>query len=113
MAHVVIIGAGIGGMPAAYEMKDELKKLGGEHEVTVVSNVDYFHFTPSNPWVAIGWRDKEQISFQCSPYLNKKGINFLSCGVDEILADESRLRLGNGQNLDYDYLIVARPAFGF
>jgi len=107
MAHVAIIGAGIGGMPAAYEMKDELKKLGGEHEVTVISNVDYFHFTPSNPWVAIGWRDKQQISFECSPYLNKKGINFLSCGVDEILEDENKLRLGNGKFLEYDYLIIA------
>jgi len=107
MAHVVIIGAGIGGMPAAYEMKDALKKIGGTHEVTVVSNYDYFHFTPSNPWVAVGWRDKEDISFQCSPYLNKKGINFLSCGVDEILAKESKVRLGNGEFLAYDYLIVA------
>ncbi len=107
MAHVVIMGAGIGGMPAAYEMQDALKKLGGTHEVTVVSNVDYFHFTPSNPWVAVGWRDKEQISFECSKYLNKKGINFLSVGVDEILADESKLRLGNGQVLEYDHLIVA------
>jgi len=107
MAHVAIIGAGIGGMPAAYEMKEALKKLGGEHEVTVVSNFDYFHFTPSNPWVAIGWRDKEQISFECSPYLNKKGINFLSCGVDEILSDENKLRLGDGKYLEYDYLIIA------
>ncbi|MDX8413047.1 MAG: FAD/NAD(P)-binding oxidoreductase [Mariprofundales bacterium] len=107
MAHIAIIGAGIGGMPAAYEMKEELRKLGGEHEVTVISNVDYFHFTPSNPWVAIGWRDKAQISFECAPYLNKKDINFLSCGVDEILADENKLRLGNGKFLDYDYLIIA------
>ncbi|RMG92116.1 MAG: NAD(P)/FAD-dependent oxidoreductase [Zetaproteobacteria bacterium] len=107
MAHVVIMGAGIGGMPAAYEMKDALKKLGGEHQVTVVSNTDYFHFTPSNPWVAVGWRDREDISFSCAPYLNKKGINFVASGVDEILADENRLRLGNGQFLDYDYLIVA------
>ena len=55
MAHVAIIGAGIGGMPAAYEMKDALKKLGGEHEVTVISNVDYFHFTPSiHGWLSAG-----------------------------------------------------------
>ncbi|MDX8389702.1 MAG: FAD/NAD(P)-binding oxidoreductase [Mariprofundaceae bacterium] len=67
MAHVVIMGAGIGGLPAAYEMKEALKKLDKEHEVTVVSNVDYFHFTPSNPWVAVGWRTKEDISPSLSP----------------------------------------------
>ena len=107
MAHVVIMGAGIGGLPAAYEMKEALKKLGGEHEVTVVSNVDYFHFVPSNPWVAVGWRSREDISFQVGPYLNKKGINFVASGVKQIHAKDNRLSLHNGQKLDYDYLIIA------
>ena len=107
MAHVVIMGAGIGGLPAAYEMKAALKKLGGEHEVTVVSNVDYFHFVPSNPWVAVGWRTREDISFQVGPYLNKKGINFVASGVKQIHAKDNRLTLHNGQDLDYDYLFIA------
>ena len=109
MAHVVVMGAGLGGMPAAYEMKEALRKLKGfgDHEVTVVSNVDYFHFVPSNPWVAIGWREKEDICFKVAPYLNKKGINFVPSGVREIHADRSQLTLRNGHNLDYDYLIIA------
>ena len=107
MAHVVVMGAGIGGMPAAYEMKDALKKLGGEHEVTVVSNVDYFHFTPSNPWVAVGWRKREEITFPCEPYLKKKKINFIPSGVEKVLPEENKLELANGETLNYDYLIVA------
>jgi len=107
MAHVVIMGAGIGGMPAAYEMKAALKKLGKEHEVTVVSNVDYFHFVPSNPWVGVGWRNKKDISFKVGPYLNKKGINFVASGVKQIHAKDNRLSLHNGQDLDYDYLLIA------
>jgi sulfide:quinone oxidoreductase len=27
----------------------------------VVSAVDYFQFVPSNPWVAVGWRKREEI----------------------------------------------------
>ena len=107
MAHVVIMGAGIGGLPAAYEMKEELKKLGGDHQVTVVSNNDYFHFVPSNPWVAVGWRTRDEISIPLSPVLEKKGINFISAGAREIHPKENRLVLGNGKNLDYDYLIIA------
>ena len=53
MAHIVIMGAGLGGMPAAYEMR---AKLPTAHRITVVSAVDYFQFVPSNPWVAVGWR---------------------------------------------------------
>ncbi len=107
MVHVVIMGAGIGGMPAAYEMKDALKKLGGDHKVTVVSNVDYFHFTPSNPWVAIGWRKREDITFKCEPYLKKKGIDFIASGVEKVIPEENRLELANGKTIQYDYLMIA------
>ena len=51
MAHIVILGAGIGGMPAAYEMRE---RLGTEHKISVVSAVDYFQFTPSNVAVSVG-----------------------------------------------------------
>ena len=37
MAHIIIMGAGIGGMPAAYELR---AKLASEHRITVVSAVD-------------------------------------------------------------------------
>ena len=61
MAHIVVLGAGIGGMPAAYELR---AKLGRAHRVTVVNAVDYFQFVPSNPWLAVGWRDREAITFR-------------------------------------------------
>jgi sulfide:quinone oxidoreductase len=51
MAHIVIIGAGLGGMPAAYEIRE---LLSDEHRITVVNATDTFQFTPSNPWVAVG-----------------------------------------------------------
>lgn len=50
MAHIVILGAGIGGMPMAFEMRENAR---AEDRVTVISNVPNFHFVPSNPWVAV------------------------------------------------------------
>ena len=58
MAHIVIMGAGLGGLPAAYELRSALPE---EHRVTVVSAVDYFQFVPSNPWIAVGWRKRDDI----------------------------------------------------
>ena len=55
MAHIVVLGAGTGGMPAAYELREELASA---HRITVVNAVDYFQFVPSNPWVAVGWRER-------------------------------------------------------
>jgi len=61
MAHIVVLGAGIGGMPAAYEAREALGKA---HKVTVINAVDYFQFVPSNPWVAVGWRSRDEVNFR-------------------------------------------------
>jgi len=55
MAHIVVLGAGLGGMPMAYEMRELARK---EDRVTVISNAPRFHFVPSNPWVAVNWRKR-------------------------------------------------------
>jgi len=104
MAHVIVIGASTGGLPAAYEARDA---LGKEHDVTVVSNTPVFHFVPSNPWIAVGWRQRKDTAFDIEPYLSKKGIAFSSAGVTEIKAEQNQLLLGDGTTLDYDFLIVA------
>jgi len=102
MANIIIMGAGIGGMPAAYEMREMLPK---EHTVTVVSAVDYFQFVPSNPWVAVG-----EIVLKVGPLLERKGIKFIAKPVTTIDAAGSRLTLSGGtpdeQILPYDYLVI-------
>lgn len=104
MAHIAILGAGTGGMPAAYEMK---ALVGDNHEVTVINENPYFQFTPSNPWVAVGWRDRKSITFDIRTYLEKKKINFISKRVDAIDANGNTLTLDDGETVNYDYLIIA------
>ena len=103
MAHIVIMGAGLGGMPAAYEMR---AKLPAAHRITVVSANDYFQFTPSNPWIAVGWRDRGDITLPIAPLLERKGISFVARAVTAIDASASRLVLAGGDTLDYDYLVI-------
>lgn len=104
MAHIVVIGASTGGLPAAYEARAQ---LGNEHHITVVSNTPIFHFVPSNPWIAVGWRTRRDTAFELAPYLHAKDIAFSPDGVTEIQAENKVLVLGNGSRLDYDYLIIA------
>jgi len=104
MAKVVIIGASTGGLPAAYEIK---AILGKAHEVTVVSNTEIFHFVPSNPWVAVGWRNREDISFELKPYLEKKGIKFNSEGAKTIDPEKKEVITSSGTVIPYDYLVIA------
>ncbi|MCK5718252.1 MAG: NAD(P)/FAD-dependent oxidoreductase [Thiomargarita sp.] len=103
MAHVVILGAGTGGMPAAYEMKAE---LGKSHEVTLINASPDFHFTPSNPWIGVGWRKRADISFPIAPALQRKKINFIAQKVTKIDPKANRIVLENNDTLDYDYLII-------
>ncbi|MEQ1682714.1 MAG: FAD-dependent oxidoreductase [Burkholderiaceae bacterium] len=103
MSHIVILGAGTGGMPAAYELRE---KLGREHRITVVNAVDYFQFVPSNPWLAVGWREREAITFPIRPHLEKKGIEFVAQPVTRIDAPDNSIELQNGSTLSYDYLVI-------
>ena len=104
MAHVVIMGAGIGGLPAAFEMREALRK---EDSITVVSNSPTFHFVPSNPWVAVNWRKREDIELDLATILNRKNIQFSAAGVTRVHPDANQLELGDGSKMDYDYLVIA------
>lgn len=104
MAHIVVMGAGLGGMPAAYDLK---KTLGKGHEVTLINANEHFQFTPSNPWVVVGWREPEEILVEIRPHVEKRGINFICQAVQKINADHNNLELADGSVIDYDYLVIA------
>lgn len=103
MAHIAIIGAGIGGLPAAYDLRNA---LGREHSITVINATDYFQFVPSNPWIAVGWRQPDQITVPLQKPLARRGIDFIAQSVKRVHAAQNRVELGNGSNLDYDYLVI-------
>lgn len=111
MATIVIVGAGVGGLPMAYDIK---KHLGSQHTVKVVSALDEFQFTPSNPWIGVGWRKRDDITFKLAEPFKRKGIEFIHGTVTEIKPDENRLLLADGGVVDYDFVILATgPALAF
>lgn len=104
MAHIVIMGAGIGGMAMAYEMRAMART---EDRVTVVSNSVTFHFVPSNPWLAVGWRKRNEIELEIEPLLSKRDIDFVPSGVKRVHPEESSLELDDGSRFSYDILVIA------
>jgi sulfide:quinone oxidoreductase len=103
MARIVILGAGIGGMPCAYEMREA---LGSEHKITVINATDSFQFVPSNPWLGVGWRSASDITFPIRPSLEKKGIAFIADAATQIDPQQNRITLKGGDTVDYDYLVI-------
>ena len=64
MAHIVVLGAGLGGSIMAYELKEQLR---AQDTVTVITRDPKYHFVPSNPWIAVGWRERKDISVDLAP----------------------------------------------
>lgn len=103
MATIIVVGAGLGGMSAAYELKAE---LGENHDVVLVNNKPDFEFTPSNPWIAVTWRERKDISIPIEPYVSKKGIRFIGSGLEKLDPITKQLHLQDDQTLQYDFLVL-------
>lgn len=104
MAHVVVLGAGLGGTIMAYELRDA---LGSEHQISVINKGPEYSFVPSNPWVAVGWRERDAVTVDLAPVFAKRKIAFHPQGAKRLHATEKRVELNDGQSISYDYLAIA------
>jgi sulfide:quinone oxidoreductase len=104
MSHIVVLGGGIGGLSCAYELKKTVRK---QDRITLVSKKPFFQFTPSNPWVAVKWRAKDDITIGLGPVLSRHGVAFSAAGAKRVHPAENRIELGDGSSIAYDYLVVA------
>ena len=111
MAHIVIAGAGLGGIPMALEMKARARDV---DRVTLIGNDPVYNFVPSNPWVGVGWKKPADIQVPIEPICKKRNILFNTSGVRNIIPGRSLLELGDESQISYDYLILAvGPAMNF
>ena len=104
MSHIVVLGAGLGGSIMAYELREVLRP--GD-KITVVTKDPKYHFVPSNPWVAVNWREPEDIEIDLAPIFAKKGIDFKVAAASKLVPEQSTLELADGSSLTYDYLVIA------
>ena len=104
MSHIVVLGAGLGGTIMAYEMREKLRP--GD-SISVVNLGTSYTFVPSNPWVAVGWRDREDITVDLAKVFARRGIALRPEGARKVHPKENRVELNDGSFVDYDYLIIA------
>ena len=71
--RVVILGGSFGGLTVAHHLRRALPRE--QIDITVVSKDDRFYFIPSLPWVTMGHKTLDQISFGMQSSVQGNGIN--------------------------------------
>lgn len=115
MAHIVVIGAGIGGLPTAYELRHLLPR---QHRITLITNTPKFTFIPSLPWVALDLTSLAQIQLDIDNLLTGRGIEWVMGSVTEIDPQKQELTVGETAiakrggktQIAYDYVVIATGA---
>jgi sulfide:quinone oxidoreductase len=106
MARIVVIGAGIGGLPTSYELR---RILPPEHQITLISNTPKFTFIPSLPWVGLGLKPLEHIQLDVEKLVKNRGIEWVLGGVSQILPELKQVTAGD-RVISYDYAVIATGA---
>ncbi len=104
MAHIVVLGAGLGGTIMAFSLREELGKT---HQISVVNKGSTYSFVPSNPWVAVGWRERDAVEVDLKPVFKRQNITLYPQGAERLHPKERRIELTDGSSVNYDYLVIA------
>ena len=104
MADLVVLGAGLSGTLMAYELLPQLRE--GDR-LTLIGQEPRYHFVPSNPWVAIGWRKREEIEVDLEDVMRRKNVRYLTQGAKRVHPAQNRIDLDDGTSVSYDYLVIA------
>jgi len=102
---IIILGAGVGGLVAANQLRQLLPR---EHRIVLVEKNSVHAFAPSFLWLMTGDRKPEQITREVRQLVRP--------GIEIIHEEARRLDLTNGRiettekSLTYDYLIVTLGA---
>ncbi len=103
MARVVVIGAGLGGLPAAYELRHHLGKA---HQVTLVSEFPQFTFVPGLVHVALGHINLDRVQLDLQMLADYHDLEWIQGKVIK-LDPRNRQIFTNDRLLEYDYVVIA------
>ncbi len=102
--RIIIIGGSFGGLTTAFELRRLLPR--GNHEIVLFSKERRFIFIPALPWVTMGQKTVDDISFDLAKPLRSKGIEFVAAAVTKIDPVTKCVLAGNERHA-YDYLVIA------
>lgn len=105
---ILILGGGFGGITALQKIEKKFQKE--QVEITVVSDENFFLFTPMLPQVASGLLHPSNITIPVRYFCKK--AKFLHASIDSIDLDQQLVTIQRSfdnkvRTIEYDYLILA------
>ncbi len=106
--HILILGAGFGGLTAANFLQKNLFSLSEpvEYQISIIDQKDYFMMGLVNLWILGGIRTLEDSKIDLNR-LEKRGIRYLNnkiTGID-IASKTVNITGASSPKIKYDYLI--------
>lgn len=102
--HIVILGAGYGGLLSALTVRKYLTK--NEAQVTVVNQFPTHQIITELHRVAGGTIAEQAVAIPLEKIFKGKDINLVISKVDSFSVDHKEVKLANGSSLTYDALVV-------
>ena len=112
--HIVIVGAGFGGVYVAKRIVSRVAK--GEIDVTVINRTNYFLFTPLLHEVATGALGPASVAEPLREVFAHTGVAVIEAEVDSVDLDAQKLKIANhaagrdSHTIEYDYLVISTGA---
>ncbi len=104
MKKLVILGAGTAGTMAANRLARVLNM--NEWQMTLVDQDPVHYYQPGYLFLPFGINTEKQIVRPKSNFV-PRGAKLIQSSIEIIEPDQNRVKLGNGDVLDYDFLIIA------
>lgn len=105
--HIVIVGAGFGGLYTARHLAPFVRK--NKIDVTLINKTNYFLFTPLLHEVATGGLRPTSVSEPIREIFKNSGITIYQDTVSSINPKDKKVTTGNCE-IKYDYLVLATGA---
>ncbi|MBL7739656.1 MAG: FAD-dependent oxidoreductase [Chitinophagaceae bacterium] len=107
MKHLVILGAGTAGTMMANHLNHHLKKP--EWQISIVDEREEHHYQPGYLFLPFDIYTPEDIVKHIEEFV-PKGVCLVKGQINKVLPKENKVKMADGNELNYDVLIVATGA---
>ncbi len=104
MKRLLVLGGGTAGTMAVNKLRPRLAS--DEWQITVVDPSDTHYYQPGYLFVPFGIYQPEEIVKPRKRFI-PEGVDLLQAEVDRVVPDENKVLLVGGEELAYDYLVIA------